>query len=1467
MASSRPSVSIQGSAKWSTPDKARQKLQDTPLDALAVYQKAARALAVYNGRDASRRMAYKLRQHGLVVSATTQPAPSLAHHIINGINSAQMKCGMTIHGRTIDFAGISNKVSIAVFHDADSFLQTSRYLVLEPKLDAIKPPKAPPPSSFEPPQTFGSTAAVFRTYKRRNAKPRLLQKPSESVLRAHLKTACKTSLERMINNKISSLKKKRSHGKQSKRPELIAKDKSDLKKKLLGLRSLPRNTLDPMVEAFGGGGPLQTARTYLNTLLKEIDRPALWKATVNTHFDYIWDYMWKSTLARGGRAGDNEEDENDDDGDGDGDDEGDDDGYGDGDGDGDGDDDDDDKKDKIRTCTVTLKSIMRQEHLLPRSGQDGRTNFDEVVKLLETAQKNMTNVETELSVLAQMATIMIASGEGLHGCSSVILDLEKLLPSDYQLDPAAAHEVKVNGDIDKLQRQIEAYRESKTGSGKDIHHLLSRFHLQSLHKEKLSGTKHSRSKAEKNPHVKALSKAIGTPRCLKKSPQRVSSTINTHIRQYSTAVSNMWRGSLYNKALGYLLRILLRLHLAPAREARYKGRQKNFAQQKAIRSGQRRRHQRSLNKRTKWRIKRLSNELCTHLQKIDKGGGSIQRSRVVVSKLESLQQGMSETTGASEGPQSQDTSAGATALDDPKFALEDVGEELEDEDEETGDTATEPSRKRLQALQAITKTLLESPHIKSGVNENLVRECAFKKDDLTQKEIRTIIKITKRLRPFVPKRCLNKDRTGERAHTPHVATRAPIVLIANAVLRATGYSNFAQRLVPQVSGMSVHSLHLGTNTLYEALCSTEARRFDAVDSTGNTFKSPAQAMSSDANKQALYKAFFDMEKVDSICKAHGLVFANRMMFVDRYTVRMLGKVVGHNEGYTGDASGDRRQGYPVESQFDRRQKNRRGRPSEMPWTSEYRQGKKNKNQVDKKAEAASEAVKAKEVELQPLRKAVGKLQQSLTKLRRDGAELCALAPVRKELQDKRRALLPQEEKLRVLRRESYYWNKVAKAAESESSLGDGGSSGGGKNSSGGKKNSGGKKSSSGGNKSSSGGKSSQGGGHSGGSASQKMTTATWGRPTVEDRPQLMDISDLEEHAKRQDKHIVFAGTDYGICTMSETVALTRQEIETHIARYQSATKTSGSASTTPTTGVQNAQSLKLKRSYKMSARQVNEVSHAHKLAKHRERVLAQTRNTAAKRALDTISKPENSLITADSMEKISRAHMARSRVRDTLQAFESTNRMLKMKRTQRLRTERTWAKLCAAERRYVQQHALDSLPVTTDASISPINGWCNDCTCHHIPSNFDGSVPFQHVKECPSRRHVVQPILLIGDSGTGVGSRIKGHARRGGGKMRAQHIRHCTIGMTDEYRTSKTCVFCFHQVRLARHRRMVKGQEKLVNVNGAVECVNPDCVSVKSGYCQKPRDTHAAVAIAIAGAHQLFHKKAFEPFTRAFTRY
>ena len=101
--------------------------------------------------------------------------------------------------------------------------------------------------------------------------------------------------------------------------------------------------------------------------------------------------------------------------------------------------------------------------------------------------------------------------------------------------------------------------------------------------------------------------------------------------------------------------------------------------------------------------------------------------------------------------------------------------------------------------------------------------------------------------------------------------------------------------------------------------------------------------------------------------------------------------------------------------------------------------------------------------------------------------------------------------------------------------------------------------------------------------------------------------------------------------------------------------------------------------------------------------------------------------------------------------------------------------------------------------------------------------------------------------------------------MRKEHIQHCAVGMTNEYRSSKTCVFCFQPVQLARSRRLLGGKIKIVKVHGAIECVNPACVSFKCSYTIKPRDAHASVCIAIAGASNLLSspRATLPPFSRA----
>ncbi|CAO3568386.1 unnamed protein product [Mortierella alpina] len=67
------------------------------------------------------------------------------------------------------------------------------------------------------------------------------------------------------------------------------------------------------------------------------------------------------------------------------------------------------------------------------------------------------------------------------------------------------------------------------------------------------------------------------------------------------------------------------------------------------------------------------------------------------------------------------------------------------------------------------------------------------------------------------------------------------------------------------------------------------------------------------------------------------------------------------------------------------------------------------------------------------------------------------------------------------------------------------------------------------------------------SSAPSMTTPTPDRPTVEDSSKHLDISQLQVPAGHV---LVWSGTDYGISKMSETVALSYAGIQNHLNQFQ-----------------------------------------------------------------------------------------------------------------------------------------------------------------------------------------------------------------------------------------------------------------------------------------------------------------------------
>lgn len=88
-----------------------------------------------------------------------------------------------------------------------------------------------------------------------------------------------------------------------------------------------------------------------------------------------------------------------------------------------------------------------------------------------------------------------------------------------------------------------------------------------------------------------------------------------------------------------------------------------------------------------------------------------------------------------------------------------------------------------------------------------------------------------------------------------------------------------------------------------------------------------------------------------------------------------------------------------------------------------------------------------------------------------------------------------------------------------------------------------------------------------------------------------------------------------------------------------------------------------------------------------------------------------------------------------------------------------------------------------------------------------------------------------------------------------RHKQHAAVAKTKERMSSQKCPCCFWLIRLVRARRTVDGKSKLVRVHGAIECINPNCLSNKYGYSYRGRDCNAASNIALAGYTQLVSHK------------
>src|SRR6266511_4561688 len=180
----------------------------------------------------------------------------------------------------------------------------------------------------------------------------------------------------------------------------------------------------------------------------------------------------------------------------------------------DGDDDDDDdgddsssdeKEDKdskeIRTCTMTLKQILRPDFM---------SNYDQFVMIADEKQRNLTNVMQEISILARKTVTITVSGSiysgsnidlGIKPTDPTTFNINNLLPDDFTFcDNDISPILSVAPIPPKLQEYLEQFiNKEKTGND-DFVSLLSQDHLQFLHSRFLGILQDSDKTKENEKH-------------------------------------------------------------------------------------------------------------------------------------------------------------------------------------------------------------------------------------------------------------------------------------------------------------------------------------------------------------------------------------------------------------------------------------------------------------------------------------------------------------------------------------------------------------------------------------------------------------------------------------------------------------------------------------------------------------------------------------------------------------------------------------------------------------------------------------------------------------------------------------------------------------------------------------------------------------------------------------------------------
>ncbi|CAO3564005.1 unnamed protein product [Mortierella alpina] len=734
-------------------------------------------------------------------------------------------------------------------------------------------------------------------------------------------------------------------------------------------------------------------------------------------------------------------------------------------------------------------------------------------------------------------------------------------------------------------------------------------------------------------------------------------------------------------------------------------------------------------------------------------------------------------------------------------------------------TLTEASGKRIKSLAALVRRVLESPEVPRAIKESDVLDLAFSGTNLTKQELAAIVHIANALTPYVPEKWRNDKGRLVRC-MGHAALKAPLVLIANATLKALGHDDYCRSIAPQQSLGALRSFRISPMSIMEVLCRSEPGFFDfQCGLTDRPINSHFKIAACEDNTRRLIGAFFNIPHIEAVCSSHKISFCNRMTFVDEETIQL------HGYSIKGDGGRD------LTKKKGKTDKNEstvtKWETAAMELGCTHQQAKIEAEKCSQELETLQDDIDERQNIYNNLHRNQVLAKRQLQNTIRAHSNHAAIATLRAVFHQARAAaneamikLIPLQRKKQELRDKRYEWNKVAEASSS---------------------------------------------GAAPSAAQSSIAAPRTVKPTWESAGALAPTPAIDMTAIREGlavdpaRKIAITGGDPGLVVQLTTISTTLDQLLAHANYYQSLADLSA-----PQEPQEQPQELPqeqppeppppIPKAKKLRTQRLNFIAHSNKLTAIRNRQLR--RNSEVGQAYDRVRAKTASLESATSLAALLSAHNSRKRDRCTIRSFENSRSRIRARHTLRLRNPRAVQRVAIElKERALQEYSgeiymarvlLVSHQNYPHPAIDPSDGFCSLCQKHHT-HNHDVGERFEHSQECTASPRRVQVVNFMGNAGTCVGSRLKGHPKRGGMKISRELAKSTVTAMQDEFRTSKTCLRCSNELKHPSARRVLDKVVRTVKVNGSVICLNPVCPAVRAGQAIMSRDGNAATAIAFVG--------------------